>query len=69
MQKDLEVYDAAGGREEPETIQPRGAQIEALYHLEKSRKEGWDKGITVIPTGVGKTIPVSYTHLTLPTIA
>ena len=58
--KDLEVYDAEGSREEPETVQPRGAQIEALYHLEKSRKEGWDKGITVIPTGVGKTILAAF---------
>ena len=58
--KDLEVYDAEGSREEPETVQPRGAQIEALYHLEKSRKEGWDKAITVIPTGVGKTILAAF---------
>lgn len=60
VQKDLEAYDTEGGREEPETVQPRGAQIEALYHLEKSRKEGWDKGITVIPTGVGKTILAAF---------
>ena len=31
VQKDLEAYDTEGGREEPETVQPRGAQICLLY--------------------------------------
>ena len=34
---------------------PRGAQIEALYSLEKSREEGFDKGLVVAATGIGKT--------------
>ena len=36
-------------------FEPRGAQIEALYALEKSREEGFDKGLVVLATGVGKT--------------
>lgn len=36
-------------------IQPKGAQIEALYELENARKEGVEKGIVVAATGVGKT--------------
>ena len=34
---------------------PRGAQIEALYHLKKTREEGFDKGVIVAATGIGKT--------------
>ncbi len=34
---------------------PKGPQIEALYELKRSRLEGWDKGIVVAATGVGKT--------------
>ena len=36
-------------------FEPRGAQIEALYSLEKSREEGFDKGLVVAATGIGKT--------------
>ena len=31
---------------------PRGAQIEALYHLKKTREEGFDKGLVVAATVV-----------------
>lgn len=34
---------------------PRGAQIEALYELNKLRKDGYEKGIVVAATGIGKT--------------
>lgn len=34
---------------------PRGAQIEALYELSKLRKDGYEKGIVVAATGIGKT--------------
>lgn len=34
---------------------PRGAQIEALYELNKLRKDGYAKGIVVAATGIGKT--------------
>ena len=36
-------------------FEPRGAQIEALYSLEKSREEGFDKGLVVAATGIVKT--------------
>lgn len=41
-------------------IQPRGAQIEALYELKKSRIEGQDKGIVVASTGIGKTYLAAF---------
>ena len=37
------------------TPEPRGAQIEALYHLDQARSEGVSKGVVVAATGVGKT--------------
>ena len=39
---------------------PIGPQIEALYELKKSRLEGWDKGIVVAATGVGKTFLAAF---------
>nr|WP_308462458.1 DEAD/DEAH box helicase family protein [Clostridium weizhouense] len=36
-------------------FEPRGAQIEALYALENSREEGFDKALIVAATGIGKT--------------
>ncbi len=36
-------------------FEPHGAQIEALYNLNQSRKEGYDKGLVVAATGIGKT--------------
>jgi HKD family nuclease len=39
---------------------PIGPQIEALYELDKSRFEGWDKGIVVAATGVGKTFLAAF---------
>ena len=39
---------------------PMGPQIEALYELKKSRLDGWDKGIVVAATGVGKTFLAAF---------
>lgn len=39
---------------------PMGAQIEALYELKKSRLEGWEKGLIVAATGVGKTYLAAF---------
>ncbi len=39
---------------------PRGAQIEALYHLKKTREEGFDKGVIVAATGIGKTYLAAF---------
>ena len=47
--------------EEEEAVpEPRGAQIEALYELEKAREEGIDKGIVVAATGIGKTYLAAF---------
>ncbi|WP_252225793.1 DEAD/DEAH box helicase family protein [Caldicoprobacter algeriensis] len=40
--------------------QPRGAQIEALYELKKTRTEGFNKGIVVAATGIGKTFLAAF---------
>ena len=41
-------------------FEPRGAQIEALYALQKSREEGYDKGLVVAATGIGKTYLAAF---------
>lgn len=41
-------------------FEPRGAQIEALYALNQSREEGFDKGIVVAATGIGKTYLAAF---------
>ncbi len=43
-----------------ELFQPRGAQIEALYNLNKTRLDGIDKGLVVAATGVGKTYLAAF---------
>lgn len=40
--------------------EPRGAQIEALYELKKSRGEGYEKGLVVAATGIGKTYLAAF---------
>lgn len=35
--------------------EPKGAQIEALHALNKTREEGFDKALVVAATGIGKT--------------
>ena len=42
------------------TCEPRGVQIEALYALEQSRKEGADKGLIQAATGIGKTYLAAF---------
>lgn len=41
-------------------FEPRGAQIEALYALQKCREEGYDKGLVVAATGIGKTYLAAF---------
>jgi len=40
-----------------ETVKPEpiGAQVEALYYLDRAREEGINKGLVIAATGVGKT--------------
>jgi hypothetical protein len=46
------VEEAAVVYKTVEPIEPYGAQIEALYHLGKTREEGMDRGLVVMATGV-----------------
>ncbi|ADC46629.1 DEAD/DEAH box helicase domain-containing protein [Methanobrevibacter ruminantium M1] len=41
-------------------FEPRGPQIEALYALERSREEGFDKALVVAATGIGKTYLAAF---------
>ncbi len=43
-----------------ELFEPRGTQIEALYELRKTREEGFDKGLVVAATGIGKTYLAAF---------
>lgn len=58
------VYKDIQAQEEETKVknmyEPTGAQIEALYGLEKSREEGFDKGLVVAATGVGKTYLAAF---------
>lgn len=63
IERDLEKYNEAE-EQNPANVenlfQPRGAQIEALYALEDSRKEGATKGLVQAATGVGKTYLAAF---------
>lgn len=61
LQKDLDKYDRSNQDLKVEMLfQPRGAQIEALYALKNSRKEGANKGLVFAATGVGKTYLAAF---------
>ncbi len=61
VQRDLEKYDQFGPEMKVEALfQPRGAQIEALYALKNSRREGAKKGLVLAATGVGKTYLAAF---------
>lgn len=47
-------------KSEKEVYEPYEAQIEALYSLDKSREEGFDKGLVVAATGIGKTYLAAF---------
>jgi superfamily II DNA or RNA helicase/HKD family nuclease len=58
-----EYIDSTKDADESRIIEyprPIGPQIEALYELNNSRLEGWDKGIVVAATGVGKTFLAAF---------
>lgn len=68
-QDGLENDPAAGWMTDPvtgrktgmiELFQPRGAQIEALYALKNSRREGAKKGLVYAATGIGKTYLAAF---------
>ncbi|GLC80921.1 DEAD/DEAH box helicase family protein [Lacrimispora brassicae] len=61
LQKDLDKYDKDSHDTEVQMLfQPRGVQIEALYALKNSRREGADKGLVYAATGVGKTYLAAF---------
>ena len=43
-----------------ENLEPNPAQIEALYELNKTRNEGFDKALVVAATGTGKTYLAAF---------
>lgn len=61
--KDIEKYDEFDLEENTKVInifEPRGAQIEALCCLEKTRAEGANKALILAATGVGKTYLAAF---------
>ena len=62
LQKDMERYQeklpAGDGRLAP--VFPRGAQIDALYAVKKSREEGDRKALIHAATGIGKTYLAAF---------
>ncbi len=61
LQKDLDKYDENSRDTVVQMLfEPRGAQIEALYALKNSRREGADKGLIYAATGVGKTYLAAF---------
>lgn len=63
VSKDLAKYDNLEDDTDTRVealFQPRGAQIEALYALENSRREGATKGLVQAATGTGKTYLAAF---------
>lgn len=63
VQKDLSRYDEVDEDDNSiikRIIEPRGAQIEALYALDANRKEGATKALVQAATGVGKTYLAAF---------
>lgn len=60
--KDLEKQEAIDADDvlPLQMYEPRGVQIEALYALEQSRREGSDKGLIQAATGIGKTYLAAF---------
>ena len=52
FEKDIPVTNLYGDKKTINLFEPRGAQIEALYNLKKTRKEGNKKGLVVAATGI-----------------
>lgn len=54
------VYEEDKDSKITNLFEPRGAQIEALYELKRTREEGNDKGLVVAATGIGKTYLAAF---------
>lgn len=61
--KELERFspdaDSPGGQLVP-MVQPRGAQVEALYALQKTRDDGAERALVQAATGIGKTYLAAF---------
>lgn len=55
-----DTNEAQSKESEQETVEPRGAQIEALYALKKTRENGNRKAMIQAATGVGKTYLAAF---------
>lgn len=51
----VQLFDDLAEKTITNIFEPRGSQIPILYHLRKTREEGFNKGLVVAATGVGKT--------------
>lgn len=60
VMRDLEVYERQVTEPDHSKPEPRGAQIEALYQLRKTKQDGFDKALVVLPTGTGKTLLAAF---------
>ena len=60
FEKDRPVTNLYKDKKTINLFEPRGAQIEALYNLKKTRKEGNKKGLVVAATGIGKTYLAAF---------
>ena len=60
VQSDIEKEENSEENNILNIFEPRGAQIEALYGLKQSREEGYDKGLVVAATGIGKTYLAAF---------
>ena len=58
--EDIKMHTEEDKRDVIPLYEPRGAQIEALYALKRAREEGWDRGIIVAATGIGKTYLAAF---------
>ncbi len=65
--KDLAKYEQPQAEVCP-LIQPRGAQIEALYALADTRAEGAVKALVQAATGIGKTYLAAFDSLNFPRV-
>lgn len=54
------VYEENRNSNITSMFEPRGAQIEALYELKKTRLDGNDKALVVAATGIGKTYLAAF---------
>lgn len=58
--RDIDKLETESNNKITTLFQPRGAQIEALYALDNTRKDGATKGLILAATGIGKTYLAAF---------